>query len=79
MPLSGLKGPTKNTMKTKKKFVNLIPKSMEAKMCFFTEMNSFHGCEVIEEDDEMYYLLSLNKECTISVQKSGNSHWTIQK
>jgi hypothetical protein len=66
-------------MKTKKKFVNLTPKSMEAKMCFFSMMNSFHGCEVLEETEELFFLLSLNKECTISVHKSGNDHWKVER
>jgi len=66
-------------MKTKKKFVNLTPKSKEAKMCFFSMMNSFHGCEVIEEDEEIFFLRSLNKKCTIAVHKSGNDHWKVEK
>lgn len=79
MPLSGLKDHSKNFMKPKKKFVNLTPKSPEAKFYFYTQMNSFHGCEVKNETDEIFYLLSLNKQCTIQVNKTGNEHWIVQK
>ena len=46
-------------MKTRRKFVNPIPISKEAKYRFFSDMNSFHGCEVKEETEDMYFLRSI--------------------
>ena len=66
-------------MKTKKKFVNLIPISKEAKYRFFSDMNSFHGCEVKEETDEMYFLKSINGQYFTWVHKENSDHWEIVK
>ena len=66
-------------MKTKKKFVNLIPISKEAKFRFFSEMNSFHGCEVKEETEDMYFVKSLNGQYFTWIHKQNSDHWKIVK
>jgi len=66
-------------MKTRRKFVNLIPVSKEAKYRFFTSMDCFHGCEVKEEKEEMLFLQSINGQYLTWVPKKGNEHWEIVK
>lgn len=66
-------------MKTKKKFVNLVPVSKEAKFRFFSEMNSFHGCEVKEETEDMYFVKSLNGQYFTWIHKQNSDHWKIVK
>jgi len=66
-------------MKTKRKFVNLIPISKESKYRFFSDMNSFHGCEVKMETDEMYFLKSINGQYFTWVYKENSDHWKIVK
>jgi hypothetical protein len=66
-------------MKTKKQFVNLIPISKEAKYRFFSDMNSFHGCEIKEETDDMYFLKSINGQYFTWVHKQNSDHWEIVK
>ena len=66
-------------MKTKRQFVNLIPISKEAKYRFFSDMNSFHGCEVKEETEDMYFLRSINGQYFTWVHKQNSDHWEIVK
>lgn len=66
-------------MKTRKKFVNLIPISNKAKYRFFSIMNSFHACEIKEENENMFLLQSINGEYITWVPKEGNEHWKIVK
>jgi hypothetical protein len=66
-------------MKTKRQFVNLIPISKEAKYRFFSDMNSFHGCEIKEETEDMYFLKSINGQYFTWVHKQNSDHWEIVK
>lgn len=66
-------------MKTRRKFVNLIPVSKEAKYRFSLDMNSFHGCEVKEETDDMYFLKSINGQYFTWVHKQNSDHWKVVK
>jgi len=66
-------------IKTKQKFVNVIPKSSKAKNRFVNIMNSFHACLVEQEIDDMMFLVSLNRQYCFWVQKTGNEHWSIVK
>ena len=66
-------------MKTRRKFVNPIPISKEAKYRFFSDMNSFHGCEVKEETEDMYFLRSINGQYFTWVHKENSDHWEIVK
>lgn len=63
----------------KKKFVSLVPLSIEAKYRFATSMNSFHACQVVEESSNMLKLVSLNGEYHTIVPKTGNEHWEVVK
>jgi hypothetical protein len=65
--------------KIKKKFVNVSPLSSKAKNRFVNIMDSFHSCEVEQEKDNLFFLVSLNKKYCFWVQKEGNEHWQIQK
>lgn len=67
------------SMKTKKRFVNVTPKSSKAKNRFHNNMDSFHACEVEQEKDGKLFLVSLNRQYCFWVQKEGNEHWVIQK
>jgi len=42
-------------------------------------MSSLHGMEVIEETDDQFYLVSINKMCGFWCGKTGNDHWKISK
>lgn len=66
-------------MKTKRKFINVIPKSSKAKNRFKNIMDSFHACEVEQETNDKFFLISLNHQYCFWVQKTGNEHWGIEK
>ena len=65
------------TPKTKKRFVNVNPKSSKAKNRFVNIMQSFHAMEVEQETDDMFFLVSLNRMYCTWVPKKGNEHWEI--
>lgn len=64
-------------MKTKRKFVNIIPKSSKAKNRFVNIMQSFHAMEVEQETDDKLFLVSINRQYYTWVPKEGNEHWEI--
>lgn len=66
-------------IKDKKKFVNVTPLSSKAKNRFVNIMDSFHACEVEQENGNMLFLVSLNRQYCFWVQKTGNEHWKIDK
>lgn len=66
-------------IKTKKKFVNVTPLSSLAKNRFLNIMESFHACEVEQENNNLLFLVSLNKKYFFWVQREGNEHWRIDK
>lgn len=65
--------------KIKKKFVSVSPLSKIAKDRFIHNMNSFHSCEVEQETDDKFFLISINRQYRFIVQKKGNEHWKIEK
>lgn len=65
--------------KTKKKFVNVIPKSKKAKNRFANNMNSFHAVEVEQETDTQYFVVSLNRQYCFWMNKENDPHWSIVK
>jgi hypothetical protein len=65
--------------KVKRKFVNVIPLTPIAKHRFVTIMESFHACEVEQEENDMYSLVSLNKMYHFHCPVQGNEHWKITK
>lgn len=66
-------------LKTKKRFVNVTPLSSKAKNRFVNIMNSFHTCEIEQEKDNMFFLVSLNRQYCFWIQKNGNEHWKVEK
>jgi len=66
-------------MKTKKKFINIQPKSSKAKNRFANQMNSLHAMEVEQETDDKFFLASINRQYFTWVPKEGNEHWDIIK
>lgn len=66
-------------MKTKRKFVNVIPKSSKAKNRFNNQMDSLHAMVVEQESDTQYFLVSINKRYCFWIHKNGDEHWKIVK
>jgi len=64
-------------MKTKKKFINVNPKSSKAKNRFSNVMDSLHAMEVEQETDTMFFLASINRKYFTWIPKLGNEHWEI--
>ena len=65
--------------KIKKRFVNVTPLSSKAKNRFINIMGSFHSCEVEQETQDMFFLVSINRQYCFWIQKNGNEHWKIEK
>ena len=65
--------------RVKKKFINVVPISKVAKERFVNHMNNYHSCLVLEEDDNLYHLISINGLYEFHLQKQGNAHWKIVK
>ena len=66
-------------MKTKRKFVNIVPKSSKAKNRFMNIMDSLHAMEVEQEVNGKLFLVSINRKYCTWVPKDGNEHWGIVK
>jgi hypothetical protein len=64
-------------MKTKKKFINIKPKSSKAINRFKNQMSSLHAMEVEQETETMFFLSSINRQYFTWVPKIGNEHWEI--
>jgi plasmid maintenance system killer protein len=65
------------SLKPKKRFVIVSPKSLAAKHRFVNIMKSLHSCEVEKETTDKLFLVSLNKQYRFCVQKEGNEHWEV--
>ena len=63
--------------KTKKRFVNVIPKSSKAKNRFVNIMQSLHAMEVEQETDTQFFVVSINRKYCTWISKEGNEHWEI--
>lgn len=68
-----------NFMKTKKRFVNVIPRSSRAKNRFTNVMRSLHAMEIEQETDDKFFLASINRQYFTWIPKNGNEHWEIVK
>lgn len=66
-------------MKTKKRFVNVIPKSSKAKNRFVNIMQSLHAMEVEQEVDDKFFLVSINRQYCFWCNKQNDPHWDITK
>ena len=65
--------------KTKKKFINVQPKSKKAINRFKNIMDSLHAMEVEQETDTEYFVVSINRRYCFWIPKNGNEHWEIIK
>ena len=73
---------TMNSMKapkTKKRFINVIPKSSKAKNRFANQMDSFHAMEVEQENETQLFVVSINRRYCFWLNKENDPHWTIVK
>jgi len=61
----------------KTKFICVSPISPKAKLNFELEMLGLHSCRVKHEENDFYYLESLNKEYYFTVNKKDDSNWRI--
>ena len=66
-------------MKTKRKFINVVPKSTRAKNRFINIMENFHAMVVEQETDTQYFVVSLNKKYCFWLNKRNDPHWSIEK
>lgn len=67
------------TPKTKKRFVNVNPKSSKAKNRFANQMDSFHAMEVEQENDTQLFVVSINRRYCFWLNKENDPHWEIVK
>ena len=71
-----------NTMKaskTKKKLINVSPKSSKAKNRFVNQMDSLHAMEVEQENDTQFFVVSINRRYCFWLNKENDPHWAILK
>ena len=66
-------------MKTKTKIVYVTPISNKARGYFNLDMSKLHSCRVMDENDTMFYLESINKEHYFWVKKLNDKNWMIEK
>ena len=66
-------------MKTKRKFVNVTPKSSKAKNRFINVMESFHAMVIEQETDTQFFVVSLNRRYCFWLNKENDPHWSIVK
>ena len=66
-------------MKTKKRFVNVTPKSSRAKNCFINQMDKLHAMEIEQETDNEFFVVSINKRSCFWLNKENDKNWNIIK
>ena len=65
--------------KTKKRFVNVLPKSSKAKNRFINQMDSLHAMEVEQENDTQLFVVSINRRYCFWLSKENDPNWEIIK
>ena len=65
--------------KTKKRFINVQPKSKKAVNRFKNIMDSFHAMEVEQENDTQFFVVSINRRYCFWLNKENDPHWSIIK
>lgn len=65
--------------KTKKRFVNVLPKSSKAKNRFVNQMDSLHAMEVEQENDTQLFVVSINRRYCFWLSKENDPNWEIIK
>ena len=66
-------------MKTKKKFINVQPKTSKAKNRFVNQMDSLHAMEVEQETETQFFVVSINRHYCFWLNKKNDLHWNIIK
>jgi hypothetical protein len=66
-------------MKTKKRLINVVPRTSRAKNRFVNQMDSLHAMEVEQELDNKLFVVSINRRYCFWIPKEGNEHWSIVK
>lgn len=66
-------------MKTKKKFINVQPKSKKAINRFKNIMDSLHAMEVEQENDVQMFVVSINRRYCFWMNKQNDPHWEMIK
>ena len=66
-------------MKTKKKLINVQPKSKKAVNRFKNIMDSLHAMEVEQENDAQFFVVSINRRYCFWLNKENDPHWSIVK
>ena len=64
-------------MKTKKRLINVAPKTNRARNRFINQMDSLHAMEVEQENDTQLFVVSINRKYCFWIPKGGNEHWDI--
>jgi len=65
--------------KTKKRFVNVKPKSSKAKNRFVNQMDSLHAMEVEQENETQMFVVSINRRYCFWLNKENDPHWEMIK
>jgi hypothetical protein len=66
-------------MKTKKKFIYVKPKTMEAEDFFDRKMLGLQSCEVLEEKEQMYLLKPIRTNFSFWMMKKEDENWDLDK
>ena len=66
-------------MKTKKKFITIRPKTMEAEEYFERYMMGLQSCGLLEQNKTAYKLKPIRAYQTFWVQMSDDKNWEIEK
>jgi hypothetical protein len=66
-------------MKTKKKLINVQPKSSKAKNRFVNLMSSLHAMEVEQETETQLFVVSINRKYCFWMDKQNDPNWEVIK
>lgn len=66
-------------MKTKKKLINVQPKSSKARNRFINQMDSLHAMEVEQETDSQFFVVSINRKYCFWMLRENDPHWEVIK
>jgi hypothetical protein len=67
------------TIKVKKQFINVQPKSSKAKNRFVNQMDSLHAMEVEQETNNQFFVVSINRRYCFWLNKENDPNWEIIK
>ena len=67
------------TTKIKRKIVSIEPTSLVAKQRFDEHMDNLHSCYVEDENNEKFFLCSINKKYRFILNKQDDDNWRLVK